>query len=89
MDSPPLVPDPPLTKAQLAFLRLHSQHLAISWQWVMLESMLRARSDRHGATIWRDELDDLIARGLMTRSHGASVAITAAGEAVCKEKERA
>lgn len=82
IDSKPLTPKPEsnLSVAQNNFLKLHAQHLVDRWQWHFLETQLRAHAgERHSATIWRDELDDLVSRGLMERSHGFVMQITNAG----------
>lgn len=77
--SPPLQPVDPLTVAQHNFLALHAAALVTSWQWHFCESQLRAAAGTRKATIWRDELDDLVRWGLMERGTGYSVAVTAMG----------
>ena len=72
----------PLTIAQRNFLRLHVKHAVDMWQWHFCKTQLRAHSGRRRATIWVDELDDLIARGLMFRGLGATVYATTDGKAL-------
>lgn len=72
-----------LTVAQLAFLRLHVKHAVTMWRWHFCETQLRAQASRmRRATIWRDELDDLIARGLMTQGLGNTCYATPDGKAL-------
>jgi hypothetical protein len=59
---------PELTQAQLRFLALHARAVVDRWQWYFQETQLRAQAATHSATISRDELADLIERGLMRRS---------------------
>jgi hypothetical protein len=68
-----------LTIAQRNFLRLHVKHAVDKWQWHFCETQLRAHAGRRKATIWRDELDDLVSRGLVNVSHGNSVYATMTG----------
>jgi hypothetical protein len=63
---------PPLSTAQQNFLRLHVKHAVDMWQWHFCKTQIRAHVGRRRATIWIDELDDLIARGLMVRGAGAA-----------------
>lgn len=70
---------PPLTLAQRNFLTLHVKHAVDMWQWHFLRTQLRAHVGNRSATIWVDELDDLVARGLMTRGLGATVYATMLG----------
>jgi hypothetical protein len=77
------IPPPPplpseLNRAQTAFLALHLGRVD-TWQWHFLGTQLRAQADGISATIWRDDLDHLIRRGLLRRSHGEMVEITAQG----------
>jgi hypothetical protein len=74
---------PEFTAAQRRFLELHMLHIVERWQWHFLETQLRAHAGNHTATIWRDELDDLVSRGLMDRGHGFDMRITDAGRAKC------
>jgi hypothetical protein len=81
----------PLSPNQLRFLALHTHHRPERWTWHFCETMLRAATDRgRTATIWRDDLADLMGRGLMEQGAGyADVRVTDAGRAACKvEKER-
>lgn len=62
-----------LTPSQLAFLRLHVKHGVDMWQWHFCDSMLRAHAGHRRATIWRDDLDNLIARGMVVRGVGVTI----------------
>lgn len=87
--SPPLAPAAPLSETQLRFLRLHIEHLVEQWTWHFSESMLCARSERRRAYIWRDELNPLLAAGLMEPGHGyADVRVTEAGRLALLEREK-
>lgn len=68
-----------LTVAQRNFLELHALHLVERWQWHFIGTQMRAHAGIRTATIWRDDLDNLIARGLIEESHGVSYRITDAG----------
>ena len=70
---------PDLTVAQRNFLTLHALHLVERWQWHFIWTQMRAHAGIRTATIWRDDLDNLIARGLIEESHGVSYRITDAG----------
>lgn len=71
---------PDLSVAQRNFLVLHASHLVERWQWHFLGTQLRAHAGRRKATIWCDDLDDLLSRGLMEGGHGcADVRITSEG----------
>lgn len=77
-------PEPPavfLNAEQLRFLWLHASHHVVKWQWHFLETMLRAYTDKgQTASIWRDNLNDLLQRGLLEHGHGcADVRITDLG----------
>ncbi len=70
-----------LTASQRNFLRLHVKHMVDAWRWHFGKTQLRAHASRRRATIWTDELDDLIARGLMVRGAGeADVYVTMTGK---------
>lgn len=87
----PLLPSPPLaplSPAQIAFLVLHTKHVVYSWQWHFMECQLRARANRHSATIWRDELEQLVQMGLMQWGLGVSVGVTALGREAVSNIER-
>jgi hypothetical protein len=71
-----------LSIAQHNFLRLHVKHAVDTWQWHFCKTQLRAHAGKRCATIWVDELRDLIARGLMAGSHGATVYATSDGKAL-------
>jgi hypothetical protein len=75
---------PELTTAQRNFLRLHVKRTVDRWQWHFCSTQLRAHAGRRSATIWYGELDDLVQRGLMLRSHGATVYATMAGAEMVK-----
>jgi hypothetical protein len=69
-----------LSVAQTNFLALHAKHVVERSQWHFCDTQLRAHAGRHKATIWRDDLEDLLARGLMERGVGiADMRITDAG----------
>jgi hypothetical protein len=72
-------PSAPLSVAQRNFLRLHVKYAVDMWQWHFCKTQLRAHVGRRRATIWVAELDDLIARGLMSKGHGATVYATQSG----------
>jgi len=75
---------PDLTFSQRNFLALHALRLVDRWKWHFMETQLRAHAGRRKATIWRVELDNLIARGLIEASHGVSYRVTEAGrETIC------
>lgn len=71
--------DEPLSTTQRNFMALHVKHAVDRWQWHFCSTQLRAHAGRRSATIWYGELDDLVQRGLMLRSHGATVSVTLAG----------
>lgn len=80
--SPPLQP---LSTPQRNFLALHVRHQVDRWQWYFVCTQLRAFASGRSATIWRDELDDLVARGLMQYGVGcADVKVTEQGREVCE-----
>lgn len=87
VESPPIAP---LSPTQLRFLALHAHYLVTTWQWHFVATQLRATAGRQRATIWRDELDDLVARGLMQYGVGcADVRVTDLGREACKTEVRA
>lgn len=81
----------PLSPAQLNFLTLHATRLVTEHRWHFSECALRATAGRRTATIWADDLADLIGRGLMEQGAGyADVRVTEAGRTACNvEKETA
>lgn len=86
-------PPAPLSPAQLAFLTLHATRLVTAHRWHFSDCALRATAGRRTATIWADDLADLIGRGLMEQGAGyADVRCTEAGREVGMqrnvEKER-
>lgn len=71
-----------ISAAQSRFIRLHRDHFVATWQALFGGAQLRATSDRGlTATISQRELDDLMARGLLTSGHGFMFALTEAGQA--------
>lgn len=68
-----------ITIAQRNFLALHIKHNVDMWTWHFGMTQLRAHVGRRRATIWTDELDDLVRRGLMYRGLGATVYASAKG----------
>lgn len=83
----PFPPLQPLSPAQCAFLDLHAHNVVTSWRWHFCETQLRATAGLRKATIWRDDLEDLVARGLMTRGVGYSMALTELGREAATVKE--
>jgi hypothetical protein len=75
--------------AQRNFLALHARHLVERWQWHFCGTQLRAHAGKRRATIWRDDLDDLVTRGLMARGYASDVRITDAGRETLKPTEAA
>lgn len=72
----------PLTISQRNFLRLHVTRAVDKWQWHFCSTQLRAHAGTRRATIWADELHDLVARGLVTRGPGETVYATMDGKAM-------
>jgi hypothetical protein len=68
--APPLAWQP--NAAQQRFLRFHTR-LVEKWRWHFVETQLRAYTE-HGqtATIWKDDLAELLHRGLMFKGMGAA-----------------
>jgi hypothetical protein len=67
--TPPLA----LTAPQRAFLALHAAPSPPhTWRWHFAGSALRATGDAGCATIWADELDDLIDAGLLAKGPGCA-----------------
>lgn len=89
-DSPPLAPEPFLPNPeQIRFLDLHRHHIVTVWRWHLMETQLRAYTDRgRAATIWRDNLDELVRAGLMEHGAGFDMKLTNAGREACKAEER-
>ncbi len=92
IDSPPLAPLAPFqpTRAQLHFLRLHCFHLVEKWQWHWFQTMLRATTDRDvTATLWADDVEELVREGLMEAGMGYAMSVTDAGrELLARERNR-
>jgi hypothetical protein len=72
--------DEPLTISQRNFLRLHVTRAVDKWQWHFCSTQLRAHAGTRRATIWVDDLHDLVARGLVTRGPGETVYATLDGK---------
>lgn len=71
-----------MTTDQLRFIRLHQRYLVAETRELFQGAMVRARSDRGiTATLRLDELEDLIAAGLVAPRNGA-FAVTEQGRAV-------
>jgi hypothetical protein len=83
--SPPLAP---LSIPQRNFLALHARYFVERYRWHFSECALRAHAGTKSATIWCDELDDLVGRGLMQMGGPgrADVALTALGREVVRER---
>lgn len=71
-----------LTVSQRNFLRLHVKHAVDKWQWHFCSTQLRAHAGNRRATIWADDLHDLVARALVTRGPGETVYATSNGRAL-------
>lgn len=68
------------SRAQVRFMRLHALHLVARWQWHWFNTMLRATTDRGvTATLWADEIEQLIREGMMEAGMGFCMALTPAG----------
>lgn len=79
---------PDLTPLQSRFLALHAHHLVTKWTWHFGETMLRAVTERgRPAFCGRDELEDLVERGLLGRGAGLSVRVTEAGRAALERQK--
>jgi hypothetical protein len=69
--SPPAPPT--LTAPQRAFLALHAAPTPPhTWRWHFAGSALRATSEGGCATIWADDLDALVAAGLLAKGPGCA-----------------
>jgi hypothetical protein len=76
----------PLNAAQRAFLALHASHQPPhTWRWHFVGTQLRACGDAGCATLWKDDVTQLVTWGLLKWGHGcADVVLTSKGrEAVC------
>lgn len=77
-----------LSPAQTRFLHFHAHNTPVQWRWYFLGTQLRATSERgRTVTLWRDELSEMLAAGLLSASHGESVVVTEAGRAALERKE--
>jgi hypothetical protein len=71
-----------LSPAQTAFLALHAApNPPHTWRWHFAGSALRATSEGVCATIWLDELDALVAAGLLAKGPGFDLVVTDLGRA--------
>lgn len=88
--SPPLVPAFQPSRAQIRFMRLHAWHLVEKWQWHWFQTMLRATTDRGvTATLWVDDVEELVSEGLMEAGMGYAMNVTSAGrEMLARERNR-
>lgn len=69
-----------LTTDQLRFIRLHQRHLVERTQVIFQGAMVRAVSDRGvTATVRLDELESLLADGVMAQAHGGAFTVTESG----------
>lgn len=83
--SPPLAPAFTPSRAQRRFMALHT-HLVVKWQWHWFNTMLRATTDRGDtATLWADDVEQLIREGLMEAGMGFCMTLTARGREVLDE----
>jgi hypothetical protein len=73
----PFVPN----DAQMRFLRFHVRYLVTSWRWHFVGTQLRAHAEGgQSATIWRDDIEQLVVKGLMRWGVGcADCSITLTG----------
>jgi hypothetical protein len=92
----PETPFAPLSSSQFNFLSLHVDHVVTAWRWHWCETMLRATAGggarMRTATLWADELESLVASGLMEWGMGSQVRPTSAGVELvrsAKVRERA
>jgi len=77
-----------VTPSQRAFLAFHAKAAPVQWRWHFLGTQLRATSERgRSVTLWRDELEELLAAGMLAASHGESVVVTEAGKQALEAKE--
>lgn len=78
-----------LSALQSRFLSLHVHHLVTKWTWHFGETMLRAVTDRgRPAFCGREELEQLVAEGLIERGCGVSVRVTSKGRLALLEKQK-
>lgn len=79
-------PTLPLNAAQRAFLAFHAEHLVTEWRWHFAGTQLRASAAGGVATLWKDDLEALVAWGLLVKGVGcADVALTEAGRDIATE----
>lgn len=72
-----------LTDPALRFIRLHQRHFVESWQALFGGGMVRAATDRGiTATVRLDELEGLLAAGLLSQGHGGSFCLTEEGRRI-------
>jgi hypothetical protein len=80
----------PLSIPQRNFLALHARYFVERYRWYFSQTQLRAFAGTESATLWRDELDDLVARGLMQYGVGcADVRILPAGVGAVMQEQKA
>jgi hypothetical protein len=81
----PAAPSP----VALDFLALHVLHGVTAWRWHWCETMLRATAGLRTATLWRDDVDDLVQAGLMEWGLGcADVRPTSKGVELVRKMQR-
>src|SRR6185503_12629364 len=68
-----------VTPSQIRFLTLHAKRSVDRWQWHFSGCTLRAWADKRSASLGREELQGLVAAGLMKLGLGVSVSATPAG----------
>lgn len=77
-----------LNPSQRAFLRFHCRHTPAQWRWHFVGTQLRVRTEHgQGATIWKDDLGQLLALGLMRRGVGEIIEITESGRVAVRTWE--
>jgi hypothetical protein len=80
----------PLTPPQRAFLALHaSPNPPHTWRWHFAGTQLRACGDAGCATLWKDDVTQLVTWGLLKWGHGcADVVLTELGRAQVATPQR-
>lgn len=72
-----------LTLDQIRFIRLHQRYLVDKYQTLFGGATVRAWTERGAtASVRLDELESLLAEGLLQRGWGGSFNLTEAGKAV-------
>jgi hypothetical protein len=74
---------------QQRFLHLHAYHHVEQWRLPFRNGgMIQAVTDQgRTASVTEGQLADLVTRGLLERSHGVSVVLTAEGRALAQKEE--